>query len=89
MNDDELKYCHEIVEDAIHWYSEFFHSASWLIDIEYIVLDKFKTNDRHMQEFRQYQLDAMKKLIGEGKWVRWCDTCQGKTITELYNITGE
>jgi hypothetical protein len=31
----------------------------------------------------------MKKLIDEGKWVRWCDTCQGKTITELYNITGE
>ena len=89
MTEEEKKMYHEIVEDAIHWYSEFFHCASWLMDIEYQILEKVKTNHKHIKEFRQYQIDAMQKLIENNLWIRWCDRCEGKDKSELYTITGE
>jgi hypothetical protein len=89
MTEDEKQLNLQIVEDAIHWYSEFFYSASWYMDIEYDLLEKFKTNHKYLQNFRQYQLDAMKKLYDNNLWVRWCDTCEGRNRGELYNFTGE
>ena len=89
MTKKEIKKHHEIVEDAIHWYSEFFYCASWYMDIEYDILEKLKTNHTHMKEFRQYQLDSMNKLYEANLWIRWCNRFNGKDRTELYTVTGE
>ena len=65
-----LKHLKEITEDAIHQYSENHHCASWLLNVEYKVLDIVRNNKEETKYFKEYQVNAMRDLIRDGYWVR-------------------
>jgi hypothetical protein len=85
----EMKYLKEMTEDAIAKYSEDTHSATWLSDVEYEVLQMMQDNSQNVQyHFREFQISAMKELIKRGYWVKWEDdisTCTSRTI--LYRLS--
>ena len=85
----EMKYLKEMTEDAIAKYSEEMHSASWLSDVEYKVLQMIQDDSQNVQyHFREYQISAMKELIKRGYWVKLRDDIStATTYTILYRLT--
>lgn len=84
----EMKYLKEMTESAISQYSESTFSATWLIDVEYKVLDLIRDETQNIQSFfREYQISAMKELIRRGYWIKWeDDLSSGTTRTVLYRL---
>ena len=84
----EMKYLKEMTEGAIAKYSQEMHSASWLSDVEYSVLQMIQDDSQNVQYyFREYQISEMKELIKRGYWVKCRDdisTATGNTI--LYRL---
>ena len=69
----EMKLLKETVEDAINHYSQDNHAAGWLNGIEDKVLDIIQNDPNAAMHFNQFQMEAMKKLIDRGYWVKWCE----------------